>query len=372
MDIDLAALRALERERDISLDVLIPAIEQALLVAYHRTDGVLPHRPRRAGPQDRPRRGLGPRGAASCCPHSDDERPGARASPGPEFDDTPTGFGRVAAATARQVIVQRLRDLEDEQIMGDFKGREGDVVAGVIQQSSDPRTVLVDFGTVEGILPLAEQVPGERYVHGERLRCYVVSVQARPQRPADRAVPHPPQPRPQAVRPRGARDRRRHRRDRGAGPRGRAPHQDRRPRQGRRAQRQGRLHRPDGRPRPRRHDRAARREDRHRRLLRRTPRPSWPRPCRRRGCSRSRSSTRRRAVRPGDRARLPAVAGHRQGGPERPPGRQAHRLADRHPARHAPPPTAGRPEPRRGRTACGWHVRVGSRGRDVGLETDAE
>ena len=78
---------------------------------------------------------------------------------GPEFDDTPTGFGRIAAATARQVIVQRLRDLEDEAILGDFKGREGDVVAGVIQQSPDPRHVTVDFGTVEGILPLADGLP---------------------------------------------------------------------------------------------------------------------------------------------------------------------------------------------------------------------
>ena len=67
--------------------------------------------------------------------------------------------------------------------MGDFKGREGDVVAGIIQQSPDPRVVTVDFGTVEGILPLAEQVPGEKYVHGERLRCFVVSVRRGPKGP---------------------------------------------------------------------------------------------------------------------------------------------------------------------------------------------
>ncbi len=174
MDIDLAALRALERERDISLDVLIPAIEQALLLAYHRTAGA--HRqarveldrksghvtvwareegePLAAGPEELARRG----------------------EPGPEFDDTPAGFGRVAAATARQVILQRLRDLEDEAILGDFRGREGDIVSGVIQQSADPRNVRVDFGSVEGVLPQAEQVPGETYRHGERLRCYVVSV----------------------------------------------------------------------------------------------------------------------------------------------------------------------------------------------------
>ena len=63
-----------------------------------------------------------------------------RAEPGPEFDDTPAGFGRIAASTARQVIVQRLRDIEDEAIMGDFKGREGDIVAGAIQQSNNPHT----------------------------------------------------------------------------------------------------------------------------------------------------------------------------------------------------------------------------------------
>ena len=102
---------------------------------------------------------------------------------GPEFDDTPSGFGRVAASTARQVIVQRLRDIEDEAVMGDFRGREGDVVSGVIQQSSSPHVVTVDFGTVEGILPQAEQVPGEKYVHGERLRCLVVSVRRGPRGP---------------------------------------------------------------------------------------------------------------------------------------------------------------------------------------------
>jgi transcription termination/antitermination protein NusA len=169
MDIDLAALRALERERDISLEVIIPAIEQAMLVAYHRTEGA--HRLARVELERKTGHVIvWAREEGAVSPE------GERGEPGPEFDDTPAGFGRIAASTARQVIVQRLRDLEDEQIMGDFRGREGDVIAGVIQQSSDPRNVLVDFGTIEGVLPLAEQVPGEKYVHGERLRCFVVSV----------------------------------------------------------------------------------------------------------------------------------------------------------------------------------------------------
>ncbi|HEX8973558.1 transcription termination factor NusA [Oryzihumus sp.] len=176
MDIDLAALRALERERDISLAVIIPAIEQAMLVAYHRTEGAY-----RLARVELDRK----TGHVVVWAREEGEvgEDGTRGEPGPEFDDTPEGFGRIAASTARQVIVQRLRDIEDEAILGDFRGREGDVVAGVIQQSSDPRNVLVDFGTVEGILPLAEQVPGERYVHGERLRCYVVSVKRGPRGP---------------------------------------------------------------------------------------------------------------------------------------------------------------------------------------------
>ena len=186
MDIDLAALRALERERDISLEVLIPAIEQALLVAYHRTEGA--YRDARVELDRKTghvvvwaREELEPAEDAATEESEDEARPAREL--GPEFDDTPTGFGRIAASTARQVIVQRLRDLEDEQILGDFKGREGDVVAGIIQQSPDPRHVTVDFGTVEGILPLAEQVPGERYVHGERIRCFVVSVRRGPKGP---------------------------------------------------------------------------------------------------------------------------------------------------------------------------------------------
>ena len=174
MDIDLSALRALERERGISFDALVGAIEQALLVAYHRSEGAQKvarvQLDRKTGHVVVLAREEGELSAGV-----EGERP-ERGEPDPEFDDTPVGFGRIAAATARQVIVQRLRDLEDEQVMGDFKGREGDVVSGVIQQGSDPRNVLVDFGTVEGVLPQAEQVPGEQYRHGDRLRCFVVSV----------------------------------------------------------------------------------------------------------------------------------------------------------------------------------------------------
>jgi transcription termination/antitermination protein NusA len=183
MDIDLAALRAIERERGVSLEVLIPAIEQALLLAYQRTEGHQRHARVELDRANghvvvwaREERDVGPGADDTIGPDEDGAAPRPHRELGPEYDDTPTGFGRVAAATARQVIVQRLRDIEDEAILGDFRGREGDIVAGVVLQSPDPRHVTVDFGSVEGTLPTAEQVPGETYAHGQRLRCYVVSV----------------------------------------------------------------------------------------------------------------------------------------------------------------------------------------------------
>ena len=85
-------------------------------------------------------------------------------------------LGRIAAFAAKQVINQRLRDIGDDRVLGEFKGREGDIVAGVIQQGPNPRMVHIDLGTVEAILPPEEQVPGEEYTHGSRIRVYVTSV----------------------------------------------------------------------------------------------------------------------------------------------------------------------------------------------------
>ena len=163
MDIDLAALRLLEREKDVPFDVLVRAIEQALLVAYHRTEGA---QPRARVELDR-KSGHVVVWAAETAEDGTVLR---------EYDDTPAGFGRIAATTAKQVILQRLRDVEDEQVLGEFRGREGDVVAGVIQQASDPRMIHIHLGAVEGLLPPAEQVPGERYEHGARIRAFVVAV----------------------------------------------------------------------------------------------------------------------------------------------------------------------------------------------------
>jgi N utilization substance protein A len=93
-----------------------------------------------------------------------------------EVDATPDDFGRVAVATARSVLAQRLREAEDDQSFEEFSGKEGDLVSGIVQQGHDPRTVLINLGRVEAVLPAHEQVPGETYPHGSWLKSHVVSV----------------------------------------------------------------------------------------------------------------------------------------------------------------------------------------------------
>jgi N utilization substance protein A len=164
MDIDLSILRMLEREKEISFDVLVEAIEQALLTAYHKTPGALENArvqlDRKSGH------------VTVFATEVDDE--GEKV--GEEYDDTPDGFGRIAATTAKQIMLQRLRDAEDDIRFGEFSGKEGDIVSGIIQQGRNPDDVMVDLGKLEALLPMGERAPGERYEHGARIKCLVVSV----------------------------------------------------------------------------------------------------------------------------------------------------------------------------------------------------
>src|SRR5688572_28152482 len=170
MDIDLSLLRVLEREKEISFDILIDALEQALLTAYHKTNGAQSDARVKIDRQN---------GRVSVLvAEKDEEGEIVR-----EWDDTPEGFGRIAATTAKQVILQRLRDAEDDLRFGEFSGKEGDVISGVVQQGRDPDMVFVDLGKIEAVLPSAERVPGERYDHGERIRCLVVTVKKGPKGP---------------------------------------------------------------------------------------------------------------------------------------------------------------------------------------------
>ncbi|WP_101524076.1 transcription termination factor NusA [Nocardioides houyundeii] len=163
MDIDLSILRMLEREKEISFDVLVEAIEQALLTAYHKTPGA----------QERARVTLDRKNGHVSVLAAELDAEGNVVA---EYEDTPDGFGRIAATTAKQIMLQRLRDAEDDLRFGEFAGREGDIVSGVIQQGHNPDDVMVDLGKLEAVLPVSERVPGEVYAHGTRIKCLVVSV----------------------------------------------------------------------------------------------------------------------------------------------------------------------------------------------------
>ena len=165
MDIDLSVLRLMEREREIPFEELATIIEQAIQTAYLKHVGETDASTARVV-LDRKT------GHVSVwVPELDEE--GAVIG---EAEETPDDFGRIAAFAAKQVINQRLRDIADDHVLGEFKGREGDIVAGVIQQGPNPRMIHVDLGTVEAILPPEEQVPGEEYAHGTRIRVYVTAV----------------------------------------------------------------------------------------------------------------------------------------------------------------------------------------------------
>ncbi len=163
MDIDLSILRVLEREKEIKFDVLVEAIEQALLTAYHKTEGSV----------SQARVELNRKTGHVSVLAAELDAEGNKVG---EYDDTPDGFGRIAATTAKQIMLQRLRDAEDEIKFGEFSGKEGDILSGVIQQGRNPDDVLVDLGKIEAQLPASERVPGEDYSHGTRIKCLVVSV----------------------------------------------------------------------------------------------------------------------------------------------------------------------------------------------------
>ncbi|MFW6776297.1 transcription termination factor NusA [Nocardioides sp. CPCC 205120] len=163
MDIDLSILRMLEREKEIPLDVLLEAIEQALLTAYQKSPGA----------SEQARVELDRKSGHVRVLAAELDEDGAKVG---EYDDTPAGFGRIAATTAKQIMLQRLRDAEDDIKFGEFSGKEGDIVSGIIQQGRNPDDVMVDLGRLEALLPAGERVPGERYEHGQRIKCLVVSV----------------------------------------------------------------------------------------------------------------------------------------------------------------------------------------------------
>ncbi|MEY5145096.1 MAG: hypothetical protein RL745_463 [Actinomycetota bacterium] len=168
--IDMKALKSLADERGFEMDALVAAIEDAMLTAYKsRPDA----KPAARAELDRDS------GAVVIRVTEFD----AEGVPLAEYEDTPSDFGRAAALAAGDAIKQRVQALAAGALLGELAEVEGTLVSGVVQQGSDKRIVFVDLGKVEAKLPPEEQVPGEVYKHGERLRLHVVSV-----RPATRGM----------------------------------------------------------------------------------------------------------------------------------------------------------------------------------------
>ncbi len=206
----LEAVRAIEREKGIEADMLVGALEDALLAAYKKTPGAARHAQvaldRASGdfrvfaielPSD-----LETRLLEEARERKIEELEAAELENGekshtlindedldidwsevPESDMskrdvTPEDFGRIAAQTAKQVILQRIREAERAMMYDEYVDRVGEVVTGIVQQAGDRNNVLVDLGKVEALLPRSEQVDGERYEQGSRIKAVITEVRS--------------------------------------------------------------------------------------------------------------------------------------------------------------------------------------------------
>lgn len=171
MDISMNELRIIESELEIDLNILLEAIEVALLHAYNRAPGSI-----RGARIDLDRSS----GVVTVwAPELDDEGEVIG-----EFDDTPNDFGRIATSTARSIIAQRLRDAEAARILGDFQGKQGEIVAGTVEGSAgsspENRDLFVELGESRGLLRSEEQVPTERFVRGDLIRSLILEITVTP------------------------------------------------------------------------------------------------------------------------------------------------------------------------------------------------
>ena len=162
MKIDIDALRQIEREKGIDFHTVVEAFETALASAYKRSfnataDEARAHVDRSTGE------------VTLYAQELDDE--GNIVS---EWQEEPKDFGRIVAQTAKQVLLQRLREAEREATYGEFVGREGDIVSGTISQQGN--VTLIELGRTEALLPFSEQVPNERLEHGQHARALVIEV----------------------------------------------------------------------------------------------------------------------------------------------------------------------------------------------------
>jgi N utilization substance protein A len=169
MKIPLDSLREVERERGISYETLLEAMERALAQAYLRMTNADESMRARAEIDRQDGDVTVFAQEVEVDPETEEETLIR------EWEDTPADFGRVAAQTFKQVMAQRLREVERDITYGEYAGREGDIVTGIVQQH-DHRYTILDLGKTEALMPMSEQIPHERYEHGMRLKAYIFEV----------------------------------------------------------------------------------------------------------------------------------------------------------------------------------------------------
>ncbi|MDH3731667.1 MAG: transcription termination factor NusA [Acidimicrobiia bacterium] len=158
----LEALDLLEKEKGVPAATILDALANALVSAYKRQPGAA----------EEARVTIDPDTGEITVYGQDLDEDGNVTK---EWEDTPDDFGRIAAQTAKQVIVQRLRDAKREQVFDLYEGREGDLVTGIVQQA-DHRSVMLDLGNAEAVMPGSERIPYERLDRGARVKAYIIEV----------------------------------------------------------------------------------------------------------------------------------------------------------------------------------------------------
>lgn len=180
----MEALKELEKERNIAIDVLIEAIEAALISAYKKNFGssqnVRVEINRNTGEiRVFNRRNIVEEVEDPKLEVSLDEarkiKPNFEIGDILETEVTPRSFGRIAAQTAKQVVVQRIREAERTNIYEEYINRESDIVTGIVQRH-EMKNVFIDLGKTEAVLMPTEQIPHEQYNQGDRIKTYIVEV----------------------------------------------------------------------------------------------------------------------------------------------------------------------------------------------------
>lgn len=185
MNLELVgALNELEKERGISKEILFEAIEAAIVSAYKRNYGNTLNVRVDLNERTGEIRVFARKDVVDEVldePNEISLEDAKAIDPNYELDDiveievTPRDFGRIAAQTAKQVVIQRIREAERALIYEEFSNREGDILTGIVQRH-EYRSVMVDLGKIEAIMPPSEQAPRENYTPGTRLKVYVTEV----------------------------------------------------------------------------------------------------------------------------------------------------------------------------------------------------